>query len=128
MTDDAHGGNSTPIDVESTAVKRLSQGADDPVVVLTTGPDDDRPEAWGRALVDERLAACVNVLAPMTSLYRWKERLERDAERQMIIKTTRARLDGVLARLRELHSYELPEFLVLAVDSATDEYAEWLRK
>jgi periplasmic divalent cation tolerance protein len=96
------------------------------VVVLTTAPDDERAEAWGRALVEERLAACVNVHAPMISLYRWKGVVERDAERQVVIKTTRERVPAVRARLRELHSYELPEFLVLAVEDGSDEYIKWV--
>ena len=63
-------------------------------------------------LVDERLAACVNVHGPMTSIYRWKGAVEHEAERQLVIKTTRARLPALEARLRELHPYELPEFVV----------------
>ena len=96
------------------------------VIVLTTAPDDERAEAWGRALVEERLAACVNVHAPMISLYRWKGVVERDAERQVVIKTTRERVPAVRARLSELHSYELPEFLVLAVEDGSDEYISWV--
>src|SRR5438876_358939 len=96
------------------------------VIVLTTAPDDERAEAWGRALVEERLAACVNVHAPMISLYRWKGVVERDAERQVVIKTTRERVPAVRARLCELHSYELPEFVVLAVEDGSDEYIKWV--
>jgi periplasmic divalent cation tolerance protein len=98
----------------------------DIVIVLTTAPDDERAEAWARALVEERLAACVNVHGSMTSFYRWKGRVERDAERQVVIKTTRARIPAVRARLGELHSYDLPEFVVMAVEDGSDEYVKWI--
>ena len=96
------------------------------VVVLTTMPGDARSDELARALVDERLAACVNVHAPMTSIYRWKGGVERDAERQIVIKTTRDRLPAIEARLRTLHPYELPELLVLAVDAGSDAYLNWV--
>jgi periplasmic divalent cation tolerance protein len=96
------------------------------VLVLTTAPDDDRAALWARTLVDERLAACVNIHGPMMSFYRWKGMVEHDTERQVVIKTTRARVPGVLGRLRELHSYELPEFLVIAIESGSDEYLKWV--
>ena len=96
------------------------------VLVLTTAPDDQRAEAWARTLVEERLAACVNVHGPMTSFYRWKGVVERDAERQVVIKTTRERVAILRERLRELHSYELPEFVVLSVEDGSDEYLKWV--
>jgi periplasmic divalent cation tolerance protein len=98
----------------------------DLVVALTTMPDDARADELARAIVDERLAACVNVLAPMTSTYRWKGALEREPERQLVIKTTRDRLTALEARVRQLHPYELPEFLVLTVEAASAAYAEWV--
>jgi len=97
----------------------------DLILILTTMPDDDRADALARTLVDERLAACVNVHGPMASTYRWKGAVEREAERQVVIKTTRARLADVEARLRSLHPYELPEFVVLDVQ-ASDAYGEWV--
>jgi periplasmic divalent cation tolerance protein len=104
----------------------LSSSANDVVIVLTTVPDDTGVEDWARALVQERLAACVNVHGPMTSFYRWKGIVERDAERQVVIKTTRERVPALQARLRELHSYELPEFVVLTVEDGSDEYLKWV--
>ena len=100
--------------------------ANDVVIVLTTAPNDDRAEAWARTLVEERLAACVNLHGAMTSFYRWKGIVERDAERQVVSKTTRERVATLQARLRELHSYELPEFVVLTVDDGSDEYLKWV--
>ena len=89
-------------------------------------PDDDRAAGLARTLVEERLAACVNVHAPMTSTYRWKDAVESAQERQVVIKTTRGRRAGLEARLRALHPYELPELVVL--DAAGSEaYATWVR-
>ena len=98
----------------------------DVVIVLTTVPQGDTGEAIARALIEERLAACVNVLAPMTSIYRWRGAVEREAEQQMIIKTTRVRVPALQSRLSALHPYELPEFLVLTVADSSAAYVEWV--
>jgi periplasmic divalent cation tolerance protein len=97
----------------------------DLVIVLTTMPDDARSDELARTLVDERLAACVNVHGPMTSTYRWKGTVERDPERQIVIKTTRSRLAALESRLHALHPYEVPEFIVVAAERASDAYAGW---
>jgi len=100
----------------------------DIVLVLSTVPDNDSAELLARILVEERLAACVNVHGPMVSIYRWEGRIERDAERQVFIKTTRDRVTALEARLKELHSYEVPEFIVVPVDGGSADYLEWMRK
>jgi periplasmic divalent cation tolerance protein len=97
----------------------------DVILVLTTAPDDEA-ETLARTLVEEHLAACVNVHPSMTSLYWWKGNIERDAESQIVIKTTRGRLEALAARLAELHSYELPELLVVPVASGSQEYLGWV--
>src|SRR5947209_2805749 len=99
----------------------------DIVLILTTCPDDDRAAALARALVEERLAACVNVHGPMMSVHRWKGAVEREVERQVVIKTTRHLVTAVEARVRALHSYELPEFLVVSVDGGSEAYLNWIR-
>jgi periplasmic divalent cation tolerance protein len=99
----------------------------DLILILTTMPDDDRADALARTLVDERLAACVNVHQPMMSTYRWKGAVEREAERQIVIKTRRDRRAALEARLRELHPYDLPEFVVLEA-TASEAYAAWVRE
>lgn len=101
---------------------------DDFVLILTTVPDGPEAETLARTLVDEGLAACVNVHGPMVSLYRWKGSVQRDAERQLVIKTMRARVPAVEARVRTLHSYEVPEFLVVPVESGGDAYLAWIRQ
>ena len=96
--------------------------------MLTTIAAEADGAALGRTLVDERLAACVNVLPAMTSVYRWKGQVEQDREQQVIIKTTRDRLAALEARVRELHSYELPEFLVIAAGGGAAAYLAWVNE
>jgi periplasmic divalent cation tolerance protein len=99
----------------------------DLILLLTTMPDDDRADGLARTLVDERLAACVNVQAAMTSTYRWQGGVEVERERQVVIKTTRVRLPAVEARLRSLHPYEVPEFVVID-GAASDAYGAWVHE
>lgn len=99
----------------------------DVVLILTTVPAGARAESMARSLVDERLAACVNVLSSMTSFYRWQGKIEQEEERQVVIKTTRDRVAAVQTRLRDLHAYEVPEFLVLPVSDGSTGYLDWVR-
>ena len=99
----------------------------DVVLVLSTIPDDERAQTLARTLVEEKLAACVSVHAAMTSVYRWNGEIESSAERQLVIKTTRARVAELESRLKALHPYELPEFLVVPVEGGSDEYLRWVR-
>jgi periplasmic divalent cation tolerance protein len=96
-----------------------------PVIILTTLGASADAAAFARLLVNDRLAACVNVLPPMTSVYRWKGAIEEDREQQLVIKTTSDRVAAIEARFRELHPYELPEFLVLSA-TASAAYGTWL--
>ena len=98
------------------------------VLVFTTVPDDDQAEGMARTLVVERLAACVNVHGPMTSVYRWKGTVSTDAERQLVIKTTREQVAALQARLQTLHSYELPEIIVVPVEGGSPGYLAWVNQ
>jgi periplasmic divalent cation tolerance protein len=98
----------------------------DVVMVWTTVPAGEEGDAIARALVDERLAACVSVMAPMTSVYRWEGRVTSEVERQLVIKTTDGRVPAVRARLAALHPYELPEFLVVRVADGSAAYLDWV--
>jgi periplasmic divalent cation tolerance protein len=99
----------------------------DYVIVLTTLPADaDNAATFARTLVEERLAACVNIQAEMQSIYAWEGAVEDEPERQIVIKTTRARLEALWDRVRELHSYEVPEFLVIPVVDGSDAYLRWM--
>jgi periplasmic divalent cation tolerance protein len=95
-------------------------------IALTTLPVDHDAAALAQALVEEKLAACVNILPAMQSVYRWKGAVERAEERQLVIKTTGSRLSALEARIRALHPYDVPEFLVLPVHSGSDDYLSWL--
>ena len=97
------------------------------IIVLTTYPSDKDADGLAAALVEERLAACVNILPSMKSIYAWKGAVERADERQLVIKTTTDRLDALEARLRGLHPYEVPEFIVIPVEAGAD-YSSWLRE
>jgi len=97
-----------------------------PVIILTTLGASADAAAFARVLVNDRLAACVNVLPPMTSVYRWKGAIEEDREQQLVIKTTSDRVAAIEARFRELHPYELPEFVILDAD-ASAAYLAWMR-
>lgn len=99
----------------------------DVVLVLTTVPSLALGETIARALVEERLAACVNVLPAMTSIYRWKDAIEREAEHQLVVKTLRSQTTAVEQRIRELHTYELPECLVVEAVGGSAAYLEWIR-
>ena len=98
------------------------------MIVLTTLGAQTDAAAFARVLVDERLAACVNILPAMTSVYRWKEAIEEEREQQLVIKTTSDRVEALEARFHELHPYELPEFLVVAATDGSAGYLEWLDK
>ncbi len=99
----------------------------DVVVIFTTVPAGEQGQAIAQRLVDEHLAACVNLLPPMTSIYRWRGAVEHESEQQLLIKTTRERISAVQARLTTLHPYEVPEFIVLAVVDGSPSYLEWVR-
>ncbi|PYR37854.1 MAG: divalent-cation tolerance protein CutA [Acidobacteria bacterium] len=96
------------------------------VIILTTVPDAERGGVIARRLVEERLAACVNVCPAMTSFYRWKGAVERADEHQLVIKTERGRVPAIASRVRDLHPYELPEFLVLPIVDGDNAYLDWL--
>ena len=95
--------------------------------IFVTAPDTATGELLGRALVEERLAACANIVPGVVSLYRWKGETHRDAEVLMIVKTTRERADAVRARVVELHPYDVPEVVVLAVEAGHEPYLDWVR-
>ena len=88
----------------------------------TLPPDADDSASFARSLVEERLAACVNLLPPMESVYRWEGKIERETERQLIIKTTRERTAALWERVREMHPYEVPEFVVVPILDGNEAY------
>ncbi len=106
----------------------MSDSPDSPVMaVLTTAPDAEVAERLGRTLVEERLAACANVLVGVTSIYRWKGKVEREAEVLVILKTTAERVEALQERVVELHPYDVPEVIALSVYTGHAPYLDWVR-
>ena len=95
------------------------------LILVTTSP---RAEAKriAHALVEERLAACVNLIGGVHSVYRWKEAVETADEVLLLIKTPQEKVEAVRTRVHELHSYEMPEFLVLDVADGSNAYLDWI--
>ena len=99
----------------------------DALVVLVTVPNAETAEKLAEALVGERLAACVNVLDGVRSIYRWKGAVERDEELLCVCKTTRDGFERLRARVVELHPYELPEVVALPVERGHAPYLDWIK-
>jgi periplasmic divalent cation tolerance protein len=96
-------------------------------IVMTTVVSVEEANRIGRTLVEERMAACATLLPPVHSIYRWHDQLEATNETMLLIKTTLDQLPALETRLRELHSYQTPEFLVLPVESGSHAYLDWLK-
>lgn len=95
-------------------------------VVLVTAPDSEVAKTIARTLLDERLVACVNVTSPVTSIYRWQGKVEEATEVLMVMKTVSERLAVLVARVKELHPYKVPEVIALPVEAALPAYVEWV--
>jgi periplasmic divalent cation tolerance protein len=98
----------------------------DKVVVFVACGSAEEGRRIARALVEERLAACVNISSPMGSIYRWEERLCDDQEVLLVIKTSRLLFDRVRRAVEKLHSYQVPEVLCLPVIDGAPNYLNWL--
>lgn len=96
------------------------------VFVYTTYPSLVEAEAAGRSLVERRLAACVNILPGMISLYAWEGTIERGEEVVMIIKTRASLAESVRAAVKEMHSYETPAIVVIPIESVDSSYLQWI--
>jgi periplasmic divalent cation tolerance protein len=100
----------------------------DCVQVLTTAGSEEEAERIAAALVERRLAACVQVSGPIVSRYRWQGGLEREREWQCLVKTTREGFDAVAAAIRELHSYEEPEIVATPIVAGSPGYLAWVEE
>ena len=96
--------------------------------VYATASDAAEARRIGRAVVEERLAACANVLAPMQSVYWWDGKVQEADEAVLILKTTAERLDALVARVRALHSYDCPCIEALAVNGGNPEFLAWVAR
>ena len=95
-------------------------------IVLTSVGLLEKAEQLAGILVERRLAACVNIVGPVRSIYRWKNAIEREQEYLLLIKTTAERAAELAAAFAEIHPYELPERVELTIDGGSDNYLEWL--
>lgn len=103
-------------------------GAVDTVVVLVTVPSADEGLRLAKTLVEEHLAACVNVVPGVRSVFFWEGRLQEEAEALLVMKTERARYEALQRRILDLHSYSVPEILALPVESGSPAYVAWVRE
>ncbi len=112
----------------NTFLSQASDGAaDDVVVVLSNAPDIQLAKRIAHMLVEEYLAACVNLGTPSLSMYMWEGKLEGADEVPMTMKTTRGQLPALIERLKQLHPYDVPEVLILPVLGGLQSYMEWVR-
>ncbi len=98
----------------------------DAIVVLVNASTEEQARLIANALVRERLAACANIVSPISSVYRWKGEVQTETEHLMIIKTRANLFEKVAARVKELHSYEVPEVIALPIVAGSRAYLDWV--
>jgi periplasmic divalent cation tolerance protein len=96
------------------------------LLVLTNLPDRASAERIGDLLIEKKLAACVNILAPCRSVYRWKGAVQHDEEHPLLVKTTTERYAELERAIRGAHPYELPEIIAVPIEHGLPEYLEWV--
>lgn len=99
--------------------------ADEKLLITTAGSKEEASRI-ARMLVEEKTAACVNIVGPIESVYRWQGKVESAPEFLLLIKTTGSRSATAMARIRELHSYDLPEAIEIGIDGGSAEYLNWI--
>ena len=95
-------------------------------IVLTTAGSEEEARKIARHLVEKRLAACVNIIPQIESIYRWQGKVESAREWLLLVKTTQERFPAVRDAIRELHSYEVPECVAINIDDGSSDYLQWL--
>ncbi len=99
----------------------------DNIVVYITAPNEDDAAVIARVLVEQKLAACVNIVRNMRSIYSWKGKIEDDTEVLMIVKTQKKHFDAISEKVKELHSYDIPEIIALPILKGAKNYLEWIK-
>jgi periplasmic divalent cation tolerance protein len=100
--------------------------AENQLVTLCTVPDRETGERIAQALVEARLAACVNLVPGLSSIYRWEGKVEKQAECLLIIKTTGARFEALQKRVLALHPYDMPEIIAIPISTGSTDYLKWI--
>ncbi len=95
-------------------------------LIYMTAASRDEAEKIGTALVEERLAACANILGEMTSIYRWEGSVQQEPEVAMIVKTRHERVDDVISRIEQLHSYDTPCAVEIGIERGTGKFLNWI--
>ena len=98
----------------------------DKILILTTASSKDEARKIGRTLVERLLAACVSIVPQVDSIYRWEGEIEEAEEFLLIVKTTRGAFERVRSAINELHSYDVPECICVAIDEGSTEYLSWI--
>jgi len=97
------------------------------IVVYITTPSEDDAAVIARALVEQKLAACVNIVRNIRSIYFWQGKIEDDAEVLMIVKTQKKHFDALSEKVKELHGYDVPEIIALPILKGSNDYLEWIK-
>ncbi len=106
----------------------MSEGPDNnEVVVFITAPNGEEASLIAKALVESKLAACVNIVPAIRSIYLWKGKIEDDTEVLMIVKTREELFESLSSRVKELHSYDVPEVIAIPISKGSEDYLAWLR-
>ena len=98
----------------------------DAIIILVTAGSEGEAEKIARALVEERFAACVNIISPIHSIYRWEGKVQDDHEWLLVIKTQATHFAAIEARVKSLHSYQVPEVIALPIVAGSEQYLGWL--
>ena len=98
------------------------------IVVFITAPNEDEAAKIARAIVEGRLAGCVNIIKNIRSIYRWQGRIEDEPEVLMIVKTQKGLFDSLMKRVKGLHSYSVPEIIALPIVEGSEDYIRWLKE
>ena len=106
----------------------MSEQPEKEIIVLITAPDEDEAAGIPKALVQGRLAACANILRNIRSIYTWQGKIEDDSEVLMIVKTRKNLFNDLSSKVRELHSYDVPEIIALPIIEGSEDYLNWIRK
>ena len=104
----------------------MSTASSRATLIMVTAWSEEQAATIGRALVGERLAACVNIVGPIRSIFRWQGEVQNDREHLMLIKTRASLVSKIERRVRELHSYEVPEVIALLISGGSKPYLDWL--